>query len=449
MSNGSYNSAKSHLIDSQELFDVLIDSTKYNGAKYLQMLPLSDEIKPFFISNSNITSGGNDNEIIEFNKILTYDNEEQGLTEVIILKESIIQTFLNSFKLFKEKYINDDDNDDDNDTVFNNEKYLISLIILIITPEDHKFLNIHLKQFKLIYGENSNFLKFEINLIISLLTSNLPKTNKSSSLWELLKKLTILKFQELNELQDIIKFINILISCVFKSCKLHNRNYYGWSFMKFLINLIKLIEFNNNNNDDNEIIINNLISKFNDKINDFLNDFSFFNTYSNLLFNDLNELTYTYNNILRFSEKINNKISLNNINELNFNFIFEQLIKLYNINNNLNLNSYSILFNFSIMLIKLNELTNNENENENEKINEFLINYFNDLKIKINKFKLNYKINEFKLINNELNIIINNSVKNINEFNYDLNFKNQLKLIEINLKILNFYNIYNNSNNNN
>lgn len=436
------NSAKSRLIDLQELFNVLTDSTKYNGAKYLQVLPLSDEIKPFFTSNSSITSGGNGKdkrETIEFNKILTYDNEDRGVTEVIVLKESIIPTFANSFKLFKEKYADDEDN-----LVIDKEKYLTSLIVLILTPEDHKFLNVHFEQFELNHGKDSNFLKSEITLIISLLTSNLPKTNKSSSLWEVLKRLTILKFQEFQDSiakpqSNIIQFIDTLTSCVFKSCKLHSRNYYGWSFMRFLINLIKISQFNKDNN-----LIKFLNLKFNDQKFEFLNDFSFFDTISKLLFNDLSDLKFTQMNYLKDSKL---KVSLNNVMQINTNSVFDQLIDLLETNNNLRLNSFSILFNFSVMLIKLSELTYGE---EDKRINQYCLNYFRDLQFQVNDFKSRYDISEFKLINNELNVIYCDytGIKNINEFNNDLNFKNQLKLIEINLKILNFYSIYNNNNNN-
>lgn len=118
--------------------------------------------------------------------------------------------------------------------------------ILAITNENHTVINIHEKVvsrilipktekvFTNLLFDPENFLRKEIAIIELLLNSNNNKLNKSSSLWQLYKKLFL--FSQKDSSETLERFVNTALV----SAKLHSINYYAWNFIRWISNFCKL-----------------------------------------------------------------------------------------------------------------------------------------------------------------------------------------------------------------
>lgn len=152
--------------------------------------------------------------------------------------------------------------------------------LLLISPENKTNLNLHYH----VLMNNLNYIDMEINYLETLLTSKLARTNKSSSLWNLYKKLYILKPKELNELLDI----------VIRSNENHPRNYYAWNFMNWAVQINYIFS--------NDVFINSKFDMLFENLYNYglknLNDSSVWNALQQLVYpTSLEHSVYEYNNL--------------------------------------------------------------------------------------------------------------------------------------------------------
>lgn len=119
------------------------------------------------------------------------------------------------------------------------EVYLVTVGYLLTTNENHTIVELHYEVLMLLVqikdgngnkqNGNQGVLVAEFEFISGLINSRLKRINKSSSLWFLMKKLTIMFIQQDPKLYDL------LVERAFKSLELHFANYYAANFIKWLI----------------------------------------------------------------------------------------------------------------------------------------------------------------------------------------------------------------------
>ncbi|KAH3673433.1 hypothetical protein WICPIJ_009821 [Wickerhamomyces pijperi] len=164
--------------------------------------------------------------------------EEEGKKELIIDKSMIKLVFKECCPVIKDQLTS------------NNEDFMFLATkgIMLILNEHITVINRHqdilLSKLHGNTEESTAILRHEINLLRSLLTSNNPKINKSSSLWTLFKKLYthILSLDPSNQPRITANINELFISTVLQSAKSHTNNYYAWLAMKFLIQVTQIMK---------------------------------------------------------------------------------------------------------------------------------------------------------------------------------------------------------------
>lgn len=111
------------------------------------------------------------------------------------------------------------------------ELFLMTTGYLITTNENHSILTLHEQIVYKLSKNDPSFIAKEIDLISTFLQSRLKRINKSSSLWLLMKKLTII-----NENNEILYLI---IDRAIRSCETHFANYYACNYLRWLSNVLK------------------------------------------------------------------------------------------------------------------------------------------------------------------------------------------------------------------
>lgn len=111
------------------------------------------------------------------------------------------------------------------------EVYLVTVGYLLTTNENHTIVQLHYDVLMLLAKGNNRTLALaqEFELISGLVNSRLKRINKSSSLWFLMKKLTV------DFVYQDAKLYNLLLQRAFKSLELHFANYYAANFINWLI----------------------------------------------------------------------------------------------------------------------------------------------------------------------------------------------------------------------
>ncbi|KAH3679958.1 hypothetical protein WICMUC_000701 [Wickerhamomyces mucosus] len=181
--------------------------------------------------------------------------ENASAIEIVITKGTIKKIFKECQPFFK-RYL-------ENGQIIDNEQamkdlFYVTIGYLLITNENNTILNIHediifdlietqLSKLIIIPGEDTriedknSFLIKEVLFLQSLLTSNIPKINKSSSLWYLFKKLQLITLDRRLLILDSPSYEFIFFQSALTSAKRHTNNYYSWQFVKGLINTSKVL----------------------------------------------------------------------------------------------------------------------------------------------------------------------------------------------------------------
>lgn len=174
------------LLLTRNFIDALTRPYDAEVVKFMLHPNISDSTEPFVIVNDD-------------NKV-----------EIICFKRTVIKIFLechdycNSLELLRP-----------------DDQYLFTMGLLLSTTENRSALNLHKK---LVSNLDASCLDRELRFLERLLSSNYPKLNKSSSLWEFYK-------------QMYAKFKNALGFNVWQtftlSCEQHFANYYCCNFIRW------------------------------------------------------------------------------------------------------------------------------------------------------------------------------------------------------------------------
>lgn len=119
--------------------------------------------------------------------------------------------------------------------------YYMTLGYLLTTNENHTIIKLHELTFWKIWKTSPNsrqFLLSEFEILTVLISSRLKRINKSSSLWLMVKKISIaLIFHEIMnaEVPGTIELYQVLVNRILKSCEIHFANYYASGFLKWCI----------------------------------------------------------------------------------------------------------------------------------------------------------------------------------------------------------------------
>lgn len=193
-------------------------------------------------------------------------HEENLLLEVGLTKTRYKKIFIEVHELWEEyirlKQLKHE--------VFSNNKqfalfdlYDMTLGFLITTNENHSIFLLHEQVLWQLYTKSDNpqaFLSHEFEIITSYITSRLQRVNKSSSLWHLIKQVSIVHIFDELILGNLkrIGLYQILIRRTLKSCQLHTTNYYASGFLNWCIRVNFLFQILPNVSDEIKQAINGL-----------------------------------------------------------------------------------------------------------------------------------------------------------------------------------------------
>ncbi|EGW31221.1 uncharacterized protein SPAPADRAFT_67303 [Spathaspora passalidarum NRRL Y-27907] len=159
-------------------------------------------------------------------KIITH--EDENVLEIGIPK----RTYLSMFKQAHDTW-------QDMSGMNIDDIYYMTLGYLITTNEHHTILKLHRKvTFQLIQERGWSVLAQELQYITSILTCRMSRINKSSSLWHWLKMLTVLSVY----INKSTSTYELVIDRAIKSCELHFANYYGCNFLRWVIQINRVID---------------------------------------------------------------------------------------------------------------------------------------------------------------------------------------------------------------
>lgn len=116
--------------------------------------------------------------------------------------------------------------------------YLMTLGLLLTTPENRPALNLHQDLVFLISATDALFLERDFDIATCFLQSRLKRINKSPLLWFWIKKLTILLvLNNLDSHKQQLRFTT-LVARTLASFRHHYSNYYAGSFLLWLCHVL-------------------------------------------------------------------------------------------------------------------------------------------------------------------------------------------------------------------
>lgn len=141
--------------------------------------------------------------------------------------------------------------------------YDMTLGFLITTNENHSIFLLHELVLWQLYTKSEEpqaFLSQEFEVITSYITSRLQRVNKSSSLWHLIKQVSLVHIFDQLMQGDLerIGLYRILIRRTLKSCQLHTANYYASGFLNWCIRVNFLLQILPSISDEIKQAINGL-----------------------------------------------------------------------------------------------------------------------------------------------------------------------------------------------
>lgn len=159
------------------------------------------------------------------------------------------------------------------------ELYKVTIGYLLTTNDHHMMMKLHEIILAQLYKRDPTILIIEFEILTTLVSSKLSKINKNSLLWHLIKKITIMlglnetEQLETEELQSIAGHRNsdhvtssslyqILVDRVLNSCVHHFANYYGNFFIRWLVQINKVLGH------DNQYVLSNLLTQCHRQLKD-------------------------------------------------------------------------------------------------------------------------------------------------------------------------------------
>ena len=194
----------------REVIDIIINSTRL--FKIIQIIP----------------SSGN-------NQIVIFDDEPNNTLDIGITK----QAYLSMFKQCHDYWYSYIDDEASSLAELNvaqlEELYLATLGYLVTANDHHSIMNLHEDIVRYLCNYET-----DIEIISCFLTSHLKRINKSSLLWNWMKKLTVQQiykplFDEASKDLDGNDLYRTMILRTFRSCKNHYMNYYANNFIHWIM----------------------------------------------------------------------------------------------------------------------------------------------------------------------------------------------------------------------
>lgn len=168
---------------------------------------------------------------------------ESSILEIVVFKSSSVKVFQECHAIF-DAFLH-------NGQKITSEQHMATVLfatigLMLTTNENHTAISVHNEilwtavfcdKFKALdpWLEKVHVLQNELMVLQAVLTSNVNRLNKSSSLWQLLKRLYI---HTLDQDVDIPR--EFFIDTVLSAAKVHRSNYYAWNFLRFVIELEKI-----------------------------------------------------------------------------------------------------------------------------------------------------------------------------------------------------------------
>ncbi|GMG39225.1 unnamed protein product [Ambrosiozyma monospora] len=213
-----------------------------NTTKRLQLIP-----------NSQIED---DPTLTDLFKATTFPNFQDSNTntlDILISKKQLVKILVECHKVIEDYISSANDLQPSSRSSINTDPstlYRATLGILLITPEDHRAVELNESMLSTILSndlisERQHTLDCHFEILSGYLTSTIAKTNKSSSLWLYFKKIVVKLLnnlssaheQSFNTAKDEL-FVNC-IEIILHSIKSHPRNYYAGSTLRFIVAILR------------------------------------------------------------------------------------------------------------------------------------------------------------------------------------------------------------------
>ncbi|ODV81490.1 uncharacterized protein CANTADRAFT_110209 [Suhomyces tanzawaensis NRRL Y-17324] len=171
--------------------------------------------------HSHITSSTSDHKTIQLipgDQVEIVAAHDNGNLEIGLTKKTYLA-------LFKQCHLYWHSKDSRSPTL---DTYLMTLGYMVTTNENTTIIALHDTVTAQLYQEHGEeFLLREIDIISTYLSSRLKKINKSSSLWSLMKRYTVLIAEKY---PDVLKTV---VLRAWQSCQVHFANYYAANYLKW------------------------------------------------------------------------------------------------------------------------------------------------------------------------------------------------------------------------
>ncbi|CDK27256.1 unnamed protein product [Kuraishia capsulata CBS 1993] len=221
--------AVSFQLNARNLWDQLTEGSKYNGTKYLQLVPDLEPLKGLIDIKST------DDEPM----FIRIDNDDAQRREFFVAKKCCLKLCVAAIFELNRILEMEERNPQMWSESMQWQAFLTTIALLVTSPENHSALNLHQDLAEILFLRDETILRSELYLLISLLTCNNAKVNKSSSIWHLFKKVYLLHVVQNVNVSSIVLHANLL------SATEHKNNYYAWSFARFFVQVEWLVYDNN------------------------------------------------------------------------------------------------------------------------------------------------------------------------------------------------------------
>ncbi|RCK54542.1 Protein ECM9 [Candida viswanathii] len=162
---------------------------------------------------------------LEDGPLIAYDDEANGTLDIGLTKKSYLAMFKQCHDYWY-AYL-------EREIALNRlsrsqleELYLMTLGYLVTANDHHSIINLH----EDIVQQLGNH-ETDIEIVSCFLTSHLKRINKSSLLWNWMKKLTVMQVYQ----QPLALLYRKIVARALRSCKVHYMNYYANNFIHWVM----------------------------------------------------------------------------------------------------------------------------------------------------------------------------------------------------------------------
>ncbi|RCK67068.1 Protein ECM9 [Candida viswanathii] len=166
---------------------------------------------------------------LEDGPFIAYDDEANNTLDIGLTKKSYLAMFKQCHDYWY-TYLEKETSLNQLSRAQLEELYLMTLGYLVTANDHHSIMNLHEDVVKRLGNHET-----DIEIVSCFLTSHLKRINKSSLLWNWMKKLTVMQVYR----QPLALLYRKIMARAFRSCKTHYMNYYANNFIHWvmLINL--------------------------------------------------------------------------------------------------------------------------------------------------------------------------------------------------------------------